>query len=84
MPRPPKPRACPHTDRPIYAKGLCKSCYVQLVRNPKTTRKNNTAYEDRHREDRNRIRAERAKAKYWAAKSTSSKSDESATDTGDT
>ena len=53
-----------HPDRDHYAKGLCKSCYVQLVRNPETTRKNNAAREERNRTERNRIRAQHAKAKY--------------------
>ena len=63
MSRAKRPASC-HPDRDHYAKGLCKSCYVQLVRNPETTRKNNAKREERHREERNRIRAERAKAKY--------------------
>ena len=68
MPKPAKPRDCLHTDRPIYARGLCKSCYVQLVRNHETTRKNNAKREERDRLRRNRVRAEKAKQKYWEQK----------------
>ncbi len=56
MPRPAKPRACPHTDRPIYAHGLCKSCYDVAHRKKSTKLKCDRKYEERNRTERNEQR----------------------------
>ena len=63
-----QPRDCSHTDRPIYAKGLCKSCYDIAHRKKSTKLKCDREYEERNRKERNRIRAEKAKERYWQNK----------------
>lgn len=40
-----KPRVCEHTDKKIYAKGMCRSCYE------KDLRKRNPEYAERQREN---------------------------------
>jgi hypothetical protein len=74
MARPAKPKQnateCPHTDRIVYAKGMCESCYNQSRLTPEAIAKRNSSdaakaakqrYEDENREKRNAQRREYAR-----------------------